>query len=975
MADKSIADLPVSGSMTDDALLALYQNGTTNSITGALIKSYAQNAVASQVTAAQTAANQAGQSATQAEAARHGAAAAQTAAENAQDAAETARDQSVAAAGTIGDSVEQAQTAAGQASSAKDAAVSAQSAAETAKTAAETASGQAQTAATQAAGSATAAQTAATQAGDAKTDAETARNKAEASASSAANSASDAESAATEAEQAKTYIENMDMEGETLPAGSSVTVTKTTSPEGNLLFVIGVPQGIQGDKGETGETGATGPQGVSVTNATVNEDGDLVITLSAGEPINAGSVIGPQGEQGEVGPTGASVDRIERTSGTGAPGTTDTYTVYLTDGKTGGTFQVYNGSNGTGSGDFMADGSVPMTGDLQMGGHQITNLAEPTDNTDAASKEYVDDTITVSLVGNYIPTGQKGQANGVASLDGSGKVPSAQLPPMDYVPTGRTVNGHALSADVTLDADDVGAIPNPTGGTAGQVLTKTENGSAWEDAPSGLPDGGTEGQMLYKAADGAAWGDRPVMIVNATDAEDASLTTDKTLDEIKEAYLNDVNIFIKYTDALFPLVLTENVEGENPSFKFFCYSTSIISGDPYALVEAEIEIFRHLGEDFAYFYVRKGGLVPTDGNQGEMLYCDNVGISHWGPAPKGIPDGGTTGQLLTKTETGEAWQDGEFLPLSGGTVNGYINFDQAKSGIYFSKFQDEHNCYPTIRSTKIDGKVALSIYTNAHNGVNNAVYPIILTGVDTPKKSNDAANKIYVDGKLNNFGAEISNELDTKLTTPTGTQGQLLGFTADNTVGAVDAPESGLTQEQADERYLQLTGGELNDDAIFQLPGDNGSLYLGGRNNVPNVGMYADSSGYITLHDNTMGNVNIRGVRSPESDYDAANKAYVDSKSPTSVTVTLTVDGWTNTMAPVEPGEETLGHQQTVTVSGVSASETAQLITPTPAIASQSAYYEAGIMCTGQAANSLTFTCQTVPTSNLTVYVVIQPLS
>ena len=794
MADKSIADLPVSGSMTDDALLALYQNGTTNSITGALIKSYAQNAVASQVTAAQTAANQAGQSATQAEAARQGAAAAQTAAESAQDAAETARDQSVAAAGTIGDSVEQAKTAAGQASSAKDAAVAAQTAAETAKTAAETASGQAQTAATQAAGSATAAQTAATQAGDAKTDAETARNEAETSASSAANSASDAESAAAEAEQAKTYIENMDMEGETLPAGSPVTVTKTTSPEGDLLFVIGVPQGTQGDKGDTGETGAPGPQGVSITNATVNEDGDLVITLSAGEPINAGSVIGPQGIQGEVGHTGASVDHIERTSGTGAPGTTDTYTVYLTDGKTGGTFQVYNGSNGAGAGDFMADGSVPMTGDLQMGGHVVTGMADGTNPTDGAT---------------------------VGQL--------------------------------------AGKLDSPDGGTAGQVLTKTADGSAWENAPSGLPDGGTEGQMLYKAADGAAWGDKPVMIVNATDAEDASLTTDKTLDEIKEAYLNDVNIFIKYTDVLLPLVLAENVEGENPSFKFFNYSTNTISGDLYALIEAEIEIFRRLGEDFAYFHLREGGLVPTDGNLGEMLYCDNTGVSHWGPAPKGIPSGGTPGQVLTKTSTGEEWSD-------------------APSGL--------------------------------------------------PEG---------------------------------GTEGQILEKTSSGAAW-VDAPESGLTQEQADERYLQLTGGELNDDAIFQLPGDNGSLYLGGRNNVPNVGMYASSSGYITLHDNTMGNVNIRGVRSPEFDYDAANKAYVDSKSPTSVTVTLTTSGWSS-------------NTQTVTVSGVSATETAQLITPTPAIASQSAYYEAGIMCTGQAANSLTFTCQTVPTSNLTVYVVIQPLS
>lgn len=825
---KAITDLPVASAMGDDDLLVVSQNATTSSIKGELIKGYAQNAVASQVTAAQTAATQASQSATQAEAARQGAAAAQTAAENAQDAAETARDQSVAAAGTIGDSAEQAQDAASQASSAKDAAVAAQTAAETAKTAAETASGQAQTAATQAAGSATAAQTAATQAGDAKTDAETARNEAETSASSAANSASDAENAAAEAEQAKTYIENMNMEGETLPAGSSVTVTKTTSPEGDLLFVIGVPQGIQGDKGETGETGATGPQGVSVTNATVNEDGDLVITLSAGDPINAGSVIGPQGIQGEVGPTGASVDRIERTSGTGAPGTTDTYTVYLTNGQTGGTFQVYNGSNGTGSGDFMADGSVPMTGDLQMGGHKITNLAEPTDNTDAASKEYVDDTITVSLVGNYIPTGQKGQANGVASLDNSGKVPNEQLPPMDYVPTSRTVNGHALSADVTLDADDVGArpdtwtpsaedvgaIPNPSGGTPGQVLTKTSTGEEWSDAPSGLPEGGSEGQMLYKTADGTEWGDKPNIYVNI-EYSDGSYSADKTYEEIRQLLLDGFHVFALYGGLIFVLSSCL-LESTISSIKFF---------------NAKYKSYRALSGNF--FEIEPDSSVSNN--------SFDLDFSDYAPVTRSI-----NGNRLS---------------------------------------QDVH------------------------------------------------------------LSAEDVNAIENPAN---GTEGQILAKTSSGAAW-VDAPESGLTQEQADERYLQL-----NSDAM--ITGDVTFKY----------GADFDGS-------------KITSVGTPVNGSDGANKAYVDSKSPASVTVTLTADGWVDATAvpPPDTGETPVTQikQQTVTVSGVSASETAQLITPTPAIASQSAYHEAGIMCTGQAANSLTFTCQTVPTSNLTVYVVIQPLS
>lgn len=721
---KAITDLPVASAMGDDDLLVVSQNATTSSIKGELIKGYAQNAVASQVTAAQTAANQAGQSATQAEAARQGAAAAQTAAENAQDAAETARDQSVAAASTIGDSVEQAQTAASQASSAKDAAVAAQTAAETAKTSAETASGQAQTAATQAAGSATAAQTAATQAGDAKTDAETARNKAETSASSAANSASDAESAATEAEQAKTYIENMDMEGETIPAGSSVTVTKTTSPEGNLLFVIGVPQGTQGDKGETG---ATGPQGVSITNATVNEDGDLVITLSAGEPINAGSVIGPQGIQGEVGPTGASVDRIERTSGTGAPGTTDTYTVYLTDGQTGGTFQVYNGSNGTGSGDFMADGSVPMTGDLQMGGHAVTGMADGTESTDGAT---------------------------VGQL--------------------------------------AGKLDSPDGGTAGQVLTKTKNGSAWENAPSGLPDGGVEGQMLYKAADGAAWGDKPIIYVNITGNNSSGYTANKTLSEIKDAYQKGFFIIANTPNGIIPMTdIYENnanfIEFDMPRKQTNEYlvkedrvifqMTSMSNFASDVSYNNEASGLRAINVQDAIDEVQENveNVLPSGGTTGQVLTKTSTG-EEWSDAPSGLPEGGTEGQVLKRGVSGAEWDDAEWLPLSGGTMTG--------------------------------------------------------------------------------------------------------------------------------------------------------ALTLNGE---------------------------------PTEDLQAAPKQYVDDLKPLTRAITLTAAGWS-------------GNAQIVTVSGVSGSELDQLITPTPAIASQTAYYEAGIMCTGQPANNLIFTCQTVPTSNLNVYVVIQPL-
>lgn len=67
-------------------------------------------------------------------------------------------------------------------------------------------------------------------------------------------------------------------------------------------------------------------------------------------------------------------------------------------------------------------------------------------------------------------------------------------------------------------------------------------------------------------------------------------------------------------------------------------------------------------------------------------------------------------------------------------------------------------------------------------------------------------------------------------------------------------------------------------------------------------------------------------------------------------------------------------NEQTVTVTGVSATETDQLIQPVPASASRAAYQAAGVQATAQAANSLTFTCASVPASDLTVYVCITEL-
>ena len=215
---------------------------------------------------------------------------------------------------------------------------------------------------------------------------------------------------------------------------------------------------------------------------------------------------------------------------------------------------------------------------------------------------------------------------------------------------------------------------------------------------------------------------------------------------------------------------------------------------------------------------------------------------------------------------------------------------------------------------------------------------LTISGVRTPTSDSEAANKQYVD-----------TQLSTKLTTPTGTAGQLLGFTADNTVGAVDAPEPGLTQEQADARYLQLTGGTMTGDLTLSANGGTTTISPQDKKDVLITGRYL----FFGEDTSAVGRYDYKVLR--EGDYK-------EQFAPTSVRVLLRSFSWSDNTQPV-------------TVSGVVASNTAQLITPIPSDSSRSAYYAAGIMCTEQAANSLTFTCQTVPTIDLIVYVVIQPLS
>lgn len=495
MADRQISSLPQAQTVDDDSLFVLEQQGVAMKASGAQWKGYAQDAVRQYVTQAQQQAQAAASSATQAANSATAAAASASdaeeavtqigtavddtlanvqAAQAAQEAAEAAQE----AAETAADGVEAFVT---EAESARDAAIAAQQAAETAEWNAETSATGAATSASQASQSASDASGSATDAAGSATTATQAASDAQAAQLLAETAKTGAEAAEDGAEAARDAILNMIVKAITLETGQPATVSKELV-NGIFQLTFGLP------KGNTGKTGAQGIQGVSI-------------------------------------------ESIQLTSGNHAPGTTDTYTIALSNDTTY-TFSVYNGANGTGTGDFMASGIVPMTGNLQMGGNRVTGMAAPTADTDGATKGYVD----------------KGLSNKQDTLSGT----EDQL-------VGFNSAGEATAVPKPTAAD-VGALPTQTG-TQGQVLGFTaDNTVGAMDAPSGLPDGGTEGQILEKTADSAAWTDKPLgsparMNILETICENVTLSDESPSYTFPEAITLD-------SDAEYLLIYTEYESGE-----------------------------------------------------------------------------------------------------------------------------------------------------------------------------------------------------------------------------------------------------------------------------------------------------------------------------------------------------------------------------------------------------------------------------
>ena len=113
--------------------------------------------------------------------------------------------------------------------------------------------------------------------------------------------------------------------------------------------------------------------------------------------------------------------------------------------------------------------------------------------------------VTIDKLAEYVPKSQLGVPNGVATLGADGKLVEAQRPEysaadIGAVPNTLTINGHQLTGNIELDADDVDAIPQMQGETgqligftAQNVIGVVDGASNISSAENVAYDGGTSG--------------------------------------------------------------------------------------------------------------------------------------------------------------------------------------------------------------------------------------------------------------------------------------------------------------------------------------------------------------------------------------------------------------------------------------------------------------------------------------------------
>ena len=227
----------------------------------------------------------------------------------------------------------------------------------------------------------------------------------------------------------------------------------------------------------------------------------------------------------------------------------------------------------------------------------------------------------------------------ILGVDASGEVAptDTEVATLVDVPNGIVKgDGSTLSAAVA----DMDYMAPPTGGTAGQVLTKTTDGQEWANLEN-------------------------VFIILGTNSRDG-IALDKTFLEIKEAY-NAGKVCFLVVDNFTILHL---IAFRDKMAMFSAFATTNVGLVSVLTVTVNDENNATITSTNCQNRITTYGLLKGNGNDIDNISAAIPGTDYMVP-----PTGGTAGQVLTKTTDGQEWKDREkdlfVVTISGDDSSGY----------------------------------------------------------------------------------------------------------------------------------------------------------------------------------------------------------------------------------------------------------------------------------------------------------------
>lgn len=363
------------------------------------------------------------------------------------------------------------------------------------------------------------------------------------------------------------------------------------------------------------------------------------------------------------------------------------------------------------------------------------------------------------------------------------------------------------------------------------------------------------------------------------------------------------------------------------------------------------------------------------------------------PTPEALPDQtGNAGKFLTTNGTSASWAN----------VSGFNPYKYSGSKIYRVPKYINGNAYTLnfITSYRAAGQVIYALSSSywsssAFRATAGSPYKVANKGAGVASGlPNDV--KIYTEysgdylyftcagsnGWISTIFDDDGNEIIPEETTAVTPSGASYTFDYDGfnaPVGFAAGWQGGLTSYKGIKinpytastssryiwfHYVHIYTSE-NDFIILQIPlSTSGSVKVIRGGDKFDIYSYQGAA-YINFKDSSQSaqffvyslfyKLDINPSTSPLTIPAGAVKVEAPSVTKVNTTATLAAADWS-------------GGSQTITVSGVTATG---VVMVAPAPASQSDYTDAGIICTTQAADSLTFTCTSTPASDLTVNVVM----